>query len=205
MADPELNADGTPKEPVESKGDPKGAAPAIDMDALGEMMNKKVKEGVQEALSQVNPGPRPQQGELGKPAQDPLGDMVRGYIAPDLQATRMAVEDAKDFGSFYAKGDEDEREWKREKSTEIEDIFGKMLKAGRPMSREDIAQWVKGKEPEKVVEFKATRQRKRMEQVQGTQSGIEAGSSAPRGIPAGKDPYDMSEEELGKTMAGKWF
>ena len=184
--------------------DQKGAAPAIDMDALGEMMNKKVKEGIQDALAQVNPGPQPRMADQAKPAQDPLGDMVRGYIDPDLKATRLAVEDAKDYGAFYNRGNEDEREWKREKSGEIEDIFNKMVKAGRPMSREDISQWIKGKEPEKVVEFMSTRKQKRLEAVQGAQSGLE-GVRPPMGAPQGKDPFDMSDEELNKTTAGKWF
>lgn len=181
---------------TEEKKEITGAQPAIDMDALANKMSERLRGDMAEFLKRDEPEPLVQQPE---PLRDPLGDLIRQSVAPDLRAATLKAEAAEDKADFYLTNS-DAGEYRGE----IEKTFNNLVKNGRPLPRADIWSWYQGQHMDVFVEKADKRKQAQILAAEGAQVVGESagGKLAPR---AGKDPYTLSDEELDKAVSGQSF
>lgn len=180
--------------------DKQGAAPVVDVEALASQVGEKLRGDLASFIQQQQREPEPVHQPGPEPLRDPLGDMLRQHIAPDLAAANLKAEAAADKADFYAShADLDASE-----RAEIEDLFNKQIKLGRPMPRADLFNWWQGKNVDKVIEKRAKAREADLNRAAAAQTvGDSAGTRTAPGPT--KSAYDMTDDELGKAVTGMSF
>lgn len=137
--------------------------------------------------------------------QQALREYLNPVIQPELQAIRVEAADARDLAAVMH--DPLYQEYK----TEVEDLFQQTKKAGRPMPRQDLLQYVMGKEarenPTKFKERLAAHEKDQLDRA-ASAADMGAGNIArnPSALAATMEEFAKlpSEEQL-KYLDGVTF
>lgn len=179
----------------------------FDQEAFLNRMNESIRESLQQNQTQPVEYQQPQQ-----PQQQPVdefGNYIRPYVQPVLQQANFAAAAAMDYSKFYTNnrvvknGEEDITEGTISEAmqNEIEKTFENMAKQGRPASREEIRNYLVGrdiaKSPTNFVE-KATK--KRQVQIEKAQRGSDIGVASQVTNFTHDQLQAMSMDQLTKTM-----
>lgn len=176
---------------------------AFNADALTQLVGKTVQETLAAEIKKQNDAAAQAQAERDaeerrraaapKPGEDPVGDMVRPYVAPAVREARLASEAAIDAVTFYQRNPNASKHM-----DEIESRFKRMVENGTPFQRQDIFNHLRG---EKYDEFKAADDQAQREAAERAQR--EALSVGPGGRPGTgpvKDAWEASDEELADAL-----
>lgn len=191
------------EEQKEQPAGDKGPQPAIDLDAIRGMVSEGVRGAMEEfrQTQETQPDPTLEHRESRRPeptTRNPLADVIGPLVNPALQHLGTEIADAKDAALFYV---ENPRFLKHKKG--LEDAFNTLKKQGTPMTRDAVAKWYMGqhydafRKEDEVAAAKAAEDAKAAAD-QGP------GASRTRTAPT-KDPHDMSDEELAKSLEGVAF
>jgi hypothetical protein len=159
----------------------------IDYTKIGQAVQQSIRESMQ-------PPPQP----ATKEPPDALAQVLAPYLAPIVQQTTLQQELLNDAVDFYAKHPD-----AAEDREEIESRTHSLAKQGRPMRREDVYAWMKGKFADKYEKRQSERRKRELEQAS---LGVTAGGSLGRpATGAGKRPHEMTDDELAKALDGVTF
>lgn len=107
-------------------------------------------------------------------AKEQLGQLINPFIEPGLAEARLTSSDAKDYVHFYMNNPN-----AKEYHDDVEKTFTALVKAGRPISRNDILKHKLGEEyqadPGKFVEKQTVRQK---EQLARAEVAVDFGAAA---------------------------
>lgn len=175
--------------------------PPIDMDALKAMMQDSVRDTItklaEEQKSQYVEQPPV---EPNRPGADPLGDMIRPYIEPRVNAAILEAQSAADLATFYQSNPQAGKY-----RDEIETRFQNLKSRGTPFTRNDIWKWYRGENFDKFATEQAEEQKRQAEESARIAAGVGPGSPfRGEGGPA-KDAFTMPHEELTKALEGQSF
>ena len=173
------------------------AAPAFDADALASQITERLKTEFQR---QPQPQPEPRRAPAPAPGTDPVGELVGPYVAPAMQAARLAEESATDAVEFYGLHqdlDKDER-------AEIERRFKTLRANGVPFKREDIYNHYLGENIDKQIDKRLAKREEKLRVAAG-QGTVGAGSPDKGGAGQVRDARDMSTPDLEKALQGSSF
>lgn len=190
------------KDEEKEKGpEDKGPQPSIDLAAVRSAAADAARDAVQGAMESFHtrePEPSPEERRPQPTSRNPLADVIGPLVNPALQHLGTEVADARDAALFYV---ENPRFVKHKKG--IEDAASALKKQGTPMTRDAVSKWYMGqhweafkKEDEEATTLAAEKAKDAADQG--------AGASRTRSVPS-KDPHDMTDEELGKTLEGVAF
>ena len=186
----------TPAAPAAPEAPAAPAAPAFDVDALASQVTERLKAEFQRAPAPA-PAPAPRQPE---PGADPVGDLVRPYVAPVAQRAALAEAMATDAIEFYG----NHPDLDKEERAEIERRSRLMRENGVPFKREDIYNHYLGETFDKQVEKRAAKRQRDLDRAAG-QGTVGGGSPDKAGAGNIRDAASMSTDELGKALAGSSF
>lgn len=179
----------------------------FDQEAFLARMNESIKESLQQNQQQPQPEYRPQPTQ--PQAVDEFGNYIRPYVQPVLQQANFAAAAAMDYSKFYTHnrvvkdGEEDITEGTISEAmqAEIEKTFENMAKQGRPASREEIRNYLVGrdiaKSPTAFVEKAA---KKKQHQLNTAQRGTDIGIASQVTNFTTDQLQAMSMDQLTKTM-----
>ena len=140
-----------------------------------EQVQALIKSQVDDYLKEQQAAPTRQQVQTEQDqARQQVADLINPFIKPDLDEARFVAADAKDYISFYSNND-DAAVYK----DDVEKAFDIAKKAGRPIARADILDYVRGKEyREQPDKFKEKETDKHKRQVERAEVGVDFGSAA---------------------------
>lgn len=153
--------------------------------------------------------PRMQQQQRYTPSdaeiqQQQVANTVRGFVAPDLVNAQLSADDARDYVRFYTEHGDDAKDY----GNEVEDTFTALLRAGRATRREDILDYVIGRErrtnPEKFNQKMEARQKAQLERAS---YAMDVGGNAVSREKAEKfkDFDKLSSDDMEKVLEGFTF
>lgn len=166
------NTQDTPNQQVQDQPTDQPASQGFDQEAFLARMN----ESIRESLTQNQPQPAQPQPQA-QPV-DEFGNYIRPYVQPAIQQANFAAAAAMDYSKFYTNnkvvkdGEEDitENTISQSMQKEIEKTFEDMARQGRPASREEIRNYLVGrdiaKSPTQFVEKAAKRKQQQLEKAQ---------------------------------------
>ena len=170
---------------------------AFDQEAFLQRMNDTIRDSL--AQQQVQP----------EQEQDQFSNYIQPYVQPIAQQANFAAAAAMDYSKFYTHnkvvkdGEEDiaDNTISETMQTEIEKTFENMAKQGRPASREEIRNYLLGREiakaPQAFVE-KATK--RKQQQLVNAQRGTDIGNASQVAAFTTDQLQAMSMDQLTKTM-----
>lgn len=167
--------------------------PQIDMSRLEQSMKSAVQAGIAEV---VRTAPRPQPVVQRPQEPDPVAEVLRPIVGPDLMRLNFKADDAKDAVIFYNGTPEATKH-----SEAIEAKFNEMAQNGRPMNRASIWQWIRGSDAfvtERIKQRDAEIETARQAQtIQGSRGGV----------PTGRPNVDIttSDDDLAAAVTGLEF
>lgn len=147
----------------------------VDVGALQDWMKNEVKQYFDEQWSTANQQRQQQQSvDTFQQQRKQAGDFVKELVKDDLDQVKITAADAKDEVRFY-RANPDAIDYEQQ----IEDLFTAAIKAGRPMTRQDILYYVQGKEaqtePDKYAERMKARQQRQLQHAEGA---VDIGAAA---------------------------
>ena len=180
------------------------ASQGFDQEAFLARMNESIKESLQNSQPVQPAQPQPQAQPV-----DEFGNYIRPYVQPAIQQANFAAAAAMDYSKFYTHnkvvkdGEEDitENTISEAMQKEIETTFENMARQGRPASREEIRNYLVGrdiaKSPTAFVEKAAQRKQK---QLNRAQQGGDIGVASQVTNFTTDQLQSMSMDQLTKTM-----
>ena len=172
MADP-TPATPTP-EPAQAQASP------FNADALAGTIREQVKGAIGELQQQAQREQAEQaqrlaqQQQAARAQQDPVAQTIRPYIEPALQAMNLQVQAANDRADFYDTFPE-ARTYKQD----VESMFQQLMAQGRPLEREAVWHYYKGKNAEAIAQ-RAEADKQAQLQASANQYATVGGPSATR-------------------------
>lgn len=177
----------------------------FNADALASTVQSAVKSTLQEMQAQATAQAqqRQQQAAQQQAAQrqqqqwqgDPVAATLRPYLEPLAQSMSLQVQAANDKADFYLSFPE-----ALEHKGDVESMFGQLMQQGRPMEREAVWHYYKGKNAEAFAQKAENRKQAALDQAAGQHTTI-GGPAALR--PAGPDldnfralPLDQMRDAL---------
>ena len=195
-----------PTDPMAADPTPTPAPPMpFNSDALAADLRSAISAGFKDVVATIprsSPPPAPAPAPVARPASNPLTDAIREAVGPDMQAIGLAAQSAMDMASFYSnpKNLDDNVMTHRE---EIEQAFTRLAASGHPFTRQDVWEWYKGHNFEKMSEERAKRHDETVTRT-GERTAVIGPGSPPVSREA-KDPWSMSHDELSKALDGVAF
>lgn len=177
----------------------------FDQDAFLQRMNDTIRESLAQQQVQPEPAQQPQPQQ----EQDQFSNYIQPYVQPIAQQANFAAAAAMDYSKFYTHnkvvkdGEEDiaDNTISETMQSEIEKTFENMAKQGRPASREEIRNYLLGREiaksPTAFVE-KATK--RKQQQLTKAQQGTDIGNASQVAAFTTDQLQAMSMDQLTKTM-----
>ena len=189
-------ADEQPQAPAAPEAPAAPAAPAFDVDALASQVTERLKAEFQRA-----PQPPPQPRQPAPPeSPDPVGDLVRPYVAPVAKQAALAEAMAADAIEFYG----DHPDLDKEERAEIERRTQTLRANGVPFKRQDVYNHYIGENFDKQVEKRAAKRQRDLDRASG-QSTVGGGSPDKGAAGQIRDASSMTTEDLGKALANTSF
>lgn len=183
--------------------------PQFNEDALKSQVASAVRETLGE-MQQQQQAQRQQQVQQQRVAaaqhqfqSDPVAQTLQPYLAPVVQRAEMQMQAANDKVDFYLGHPEAGGQ-----RADIEKTFQQLMAEGRPMERESIFFYLRGRDPEGYVK---SQNEQRQQQLQGVaQQGATVGYA---GVPrpdsgqtlSGDHMLTLPLDEQRKVMAGRSF
>ncbi len=183
--------------------DNQGAAPAFDPGAFMTEIESRVAKVVDDRLQPPTPpvsfpyenAPKPQPAT----ADDPMKSLIDPYLQPmrqEVQAANLRAQMAEDRAAFYAQHPDIKPD--SEIGKQVEHAFNNLAKTGAPFMRQNILEWVKGREAIQKEQAQAERDR-------AAAASTVLGSSPPLSSMGDKDYFNMSDDQLKLEVSGKQF
>lgn len=175
----------------------------FDQEAFLERMNASIKESLQQ--SQQTPQSQPSEPQ----ATDEFGNYIRPYVQPAIQQANFAAASAIDYSKFYTHnkvvkdGEEDITEGtiSETMAQEIETTFENMARQNRPASREEIRNYLVGREITKKPKIFAEKQaKKHTDALNNARRAADPGLNSQVTQFTREQLHGMSMEQLTKTM-----
>ena len=148
---------------VEGQEPAKAPAPAFDAEALGKQISDAVRGQVKQALDEHQPAPY--QPPVQHQPTDALEEVMAPYINKQTGRATLIAMLAADKADFYAVEDVEVLAERLHFKEEIEKRSLNYANGGRPMTRQDIFNHLKGEEEAKVQEFRSKRRKAREDRV----------------------------------------
>lgn len=173
------------QEPQQQQFDPQSLKPVM-AEAVAEAIR-----ALQQQQQQPEPVEEPQLGTVGK--------VIRDEVGADIAQAQLLALDAGDKADFYTRFPE-----ARRYQSEVETKSRELMQAGRPMDRESIWYWYKGRNEEKLLKDRQADEEQQKQRAR--EAAIVAGQSpAAGGFGQPADPWAMSPEELERSLANVSF
>lgn len=180
----------------------------LDADALAAKLNEGLKSGLKDALegyAQQNPQPRPQAPQpVTQPNADPVRDFLNPYLEPMQRAVVVRTEAAMDAATFYSDPDPKNARLKSKLRGEVEQLFSQQLQQGQYIPRENLFHYLRGLKFQEFVDAEIAEREQAREQAKQAQ-GVGTGAARPMGQTNQKQPWEMTPEELERTLDGVAF
>jgi hypothetical protein len=178
------------------------APPAVDPEVLKGALQGALKDVMPGLLEASKPAPvvQPRVEPRAPEKPDPVIEFLAPYIAPALSEVGLKAEAAMDAASFYATAGPQALKHR----DAIEARFQEGMRAGKPFPRVDIFKWMKGDKFDEFVNEELEARKRSEDAARGAEHA--GGAGRPHGgRPAGKDPIDMSDDELGAALKNAAF
>lgn len=177
----------------------------FDQEAFLNRMNESIKESLQN-----QPAPAPQPAQPAQPEQpDEFGNYIRPYVQPAIAQANFAAAAAMDYSKFYTHnkivkdGEEDisDNTISETMAKEIEQTFENMAKQNRPASREEIRNYLLGREIAKAPQaFSEKQAKKRANAVDNARRASDPGMNSQVNQLTREQLHGMTMEQLTKSM-----
>jgi hypothetical protein len=145
-----------------------------------------------------------QQPNQQQQAQKQAGDFVRSIINDDLNEAKLTAADAKDEVRFY-RNNPDALDYE----AEIEKTFTDAVKVGRPLPRQDILDWIRGREyrtaPDKFKERETARTKQQLAHAEDATDIGTAALNKAKNDTTWTNFADLPLEEMEKALDGVVF
>lgn len=179
----------------------KGAAPVVDLDAIGKMFDQRLQPMANE-IAQLKQATAPQQQTQDAPLDDPIAAMVK----PHIDRANLLAEAAADQAAFYTTGSQSDLADKQEARGEIEKTFGALMQANRPMTREAIWEAYKGRNIDKFIQKAQNRAKSEADRLAAASTMVDgAGGGRPDPNAPKGNPHEWDEDTLNKAVANISF
>jgi hypothetical protein len=155
-------------------------------------VQSQVEARVRAALAEMQAQEQPQRQSDQDEGQRRLREVIEPIYRPEINEARIDALSATDENRFYRRNAE-----AIEYEAQIEDVFEKSRKAGRPMIREDIYSYILGKEVRSNTDsFVEKHNAKKAAQLDKARGGVDMGFSS-----LSKDKQRQSLAEFSKLSS----
>lgn len=177
----------------------------FDQEAFLNRMN----ESIRESLQQTQPAAQPVQQQQPAESTDEFGNYIRPYVQPAIQQANFAAAAAMDYSKFYTHnkvvkdGEEDIAEGtiSETMAKEIETTFENMARQNRPASREEIRNYLVGRDISKAPKVFAEKQaKKHQSQVDNARRASDPGLNSQVNQLSREQLHGMTMDQLTKTL-----
>lgn len=149
----------------------------VNPDALQAQIAAGVKSAMSELQAQTRQGVQAAQQDLRAQqvqqqwAADPVAQTIAPYVAPIVQNLGLQIQAANDKGDFYAMHPEATKY-----RGDIESMFNQLMTQGRPMEREAVWYYYKGRNAEAFAEEAAKSQKDQVAQSNAANAVVGGGA-----------------------------
>lgn len=193
--------------PDEEKVVEKVTPPTFDAEAMGKQIADAVRGQVKAALDEHQPAP-PYQPPVQQPT-DALEEVLAPYVSKQANRATLIAMLAADKADFYAVEDTEVLAERLHFKEEIEKRSMNYAQGGRPMTRADIFNHLKGEEETKVSEFRGKRRKAREDRVHAEGEDMGGGAMPRQGevrlVTADQAYALQSEGKLDSSLDDKSF
>lgn len=180
-------------------------AQGVDEAKLASLINTGVKSALSEMQAQTQQqvaqfnqqrqAQAQQQALNNQWAADPVAQTIAPYVAPVVQQLGLQVQAANDKADFYLSHPE-----AMEYKGDVESMFNQLLTQGRPMEREAVWYYYKGRNADVFAEKDAARKQQALSNA--VQNGASVDGAAVSNIPQGLENYRQLPPDKLKEAIG---